>query len=180
MSNIQLGLLRLITSVILLFLSSCAAASGPARGIPNSVPHEQRLTIDLSGGTATTEDWTSDIVDCSDREYFCILIPNRMALAFVRACTSASRDELPPTRFGSLLRVAPAPHLAAPSGSYIIREFPNVLLFYRVSNNSVEGQGLVEARIIRNSPSEEAFDPSNYIANFRIVTPDGGGLFVCS
>jgi len=180
MSNIQLGLLKLITSATFLLLTSCAAASVAARGIPNSVPKEERLTIDLSAGTAATEGWRSDIVDCSDDEYSCILIPNRMALAFVKTCASASRDELPPTHFGNLLKVAPASHLAPPSGTYIIREFPMVLLFYQVDNTLVEGRGLVEARIMISSPFDQAFDPNNYSARYRIVTPDGRGLFVCS
>lgn len=163
-----------------LALSSCAVASGSPRSIANPAPNEVRLTIDLSARTAATDNWSSNIVDCSDEEYFCILIPNRMALAFVRICTRTNRSELPSTAFGKLLRVAPAPHLSPPSGSYIIREFPNTLLFYQTDNSSVESHGLIEARVMRNSPFEEAFDPNNYITRFRIVTPDGRGLFVCS
>ncbi len=180
MSNIRFALLKLITSATFLSLSSCAVASGPARPFPNAVPGAERLIIDLSAGTAATEGWRSAIVDCSDREYFCILVPNRMALAFVKTCASASREDLPPTRFGNLLKIAPASHLASPSGTYIIRQFPKVLLFYQVDNALVEGRGLVEARIMIDSALDQDFDPNNYSARYRIVTPDGGGLFVCS
>lgn len=178
MSDIPLRLLKPLASLGFL-LAGCANTTGPLTVESYVQSSGEELTIDLSAGTATTTQWRSDTSDCSDQNYFCILIPNRMVLAFPRSCSNAGREGAPATRFGDLLGVAPAPHLAPPSGSYIIRSFPNVLLFYFVRNDLVDGEGLVEARIVRNSPFEEAFDPNDYSARYRITTSNGGGLFVC-
>jgi hypothetical protein len=173
-------LLKQLVAVISLLLPSGAMASGPVGAISDAPAREMRLVIDLSAGTATTEEWRSEIVDCSDQQYFCALIPNRMVLSFARRCSDATREGRPPTRYGDLLRVAPTPHLAPPSGSYVVRTFPNVLLFYYVGNGLVEGEGLVQARVLRHSPFEEEFDANDYLTTFTISTRGGRGLFACS
>ena len=179
MSDIPLRLLRPLASLSMI-LAGCANTASPLAVGSDDQSSREELTIDLSARTATTRQWRSDTIDCSDRDYFCILIPNRMVLVFAKSCSNAGREGVSSTRFGDLLGVAPAPHLAVPSGSYIVRSFPNVLLFYYVRNSLVDGEGLVEARIIRRSPFEEAFDPNDYSARYSITTSTGDGLFVCA
>lgn len=179
MSDIPLRLLKPLASLVIL-LAGCANMARPSTSESNNQSSREELSIDLSAGTATTRQWRLRISDCSDQDYFCILIPDKMVLAFPKSCSDAGREGAPATRFGYLLRVAPAEHLASPSGSYIVRSFPNALLFYYVRNSVVSGEGLVEARILRNSPFEDAFDPNDYSARYSITTPNGEGLFICA
>jgi len=137
-------------------------------------PSPERLVIDQSRATATTPRWSSEIVDCSNQEQHCILIPGRMVLAFPKSCSDAGAGRRPDTGYGELREVAPTPHLAPPSGSYVVGAFPNVLLFYDVSH------GFNEVRIVRRSPYDREFDPNDYSERYDLITPKGVGLFICS
>src|SRR5687768_13225865 len=132
----------------LLVLPGCTAGGSNMGGLPLPEPGGERLTIDLAAGTAATAAWRSSTVDCSDQTYFCLLIPDRMVLAFPRRCADAMRSDAPPTGAGVLRGVAPTPHLATPSGSYVVDTFPRMLLRYWAH------LGLFEVREVVNSPSE--------------------------
>jgi hypothetical protein len=157
-----------------LLLPGCTAADTSMGGLPAPEPGGERLMIDLAAGTAATSAWRSSTVDCSDQNYFCLLIPDRMVLAFPRLCALAMRDDPPPTARGVLRGVAPAPHLVPPSGSYVVDSFPRMLLRYWAH------LGLFEVREVVNSPSEPNFNPNNLVTRYSIVTSDGSKLFVCS
>lgn len=174
MPDIRHRLLRQIAPLFLLLLPSCVSAIPPVGEASNYASSGEQLTIDLSGGIATTAEWKSNTVNCSDDNYHCILIPDRMVLAFTKSCSNAGREGAPLAPLGGLIRVAPMPHLAPPSGSYIVKSFPKVLLFYYA------GHGLKEVRIVRNSPYDKGFDPNSYDARFSVVTSDRKDLFVCS
>jgi hypothetical protein len=167
---------RLLMSLgaIGLLCASCAMTASSAAMSSGSQPDAEELSIDLTAGRATTVRWSSEIVDCSDREYFCLRIPNKMVLAFVRSCGNLIGRNSFPTRLGNIVAVAPAPHLAPPSGGYVISSFPNVLLYYNTNF------GLNEVRILRHSPYDRDFDPNDYSERYAIRTSAGPALFMCS
>lgn len=158
----------------LLSLPGCTAADYSIGGLPLPGPGGEQLMIDLAAGTAATSTWRSSTVDCSDQNYFCLLIPDRMVLAFPRQCVDAMRNDAPPTAAGVLRGVAPTPHLATPSGSYVVRSFPRMLLGYWAH------LGLYEVREVARSPYEQGFNPGDVVTRYSIVTSDGSKLFVCS
>lgn len=172
MSNVGRWLLGVLGLFLLAPLGSCASVPPAPNRTVAVDPISGRLEIDLSAGLARTEDWTSPAVDCSDEHYICISIPDRMALAFPRTCSEASRD-LPPTAFGALRRVAPMPHLQPPSGSYVVEAFPRVLMFYYARD------GLFEVRELVHSPYESEFNPSDFVAEWVVSAPDGSSLLAC-
>jgi hypothetical protein len=153
--------------------ASCATTPGTTVESPVQSTRDN-LVIDLSRAVATTSQWSAGTVDCSDQNYHCILIPGRMVLAFAKSCQIAGREGAPAMRYGQLHEVAPAPHLAPPSGGYVISAFPNVLLYYNIN------YGLNEARVVRHSPYEHDFDPNDYTERYVITTSSGAGLFICS
>jgi len=153
---------------------SCATAT-PEADIDSLVPSTRDLlVIDMSGATATAPRWRSEIVDCSDQNYSCVLIPGRMALAFPKSCSVAAGGGAPDTRYGQFHQIAPAPHLAPPSGGYVIQSFPHVLLYYNIND------GLDEVRVVRQSPFDPNFNPNDYTERYIITTRTGAGLFTCS
>lgn len=168
----------LITSVVssLLLLTGCTPADSPMGELPVPEPGGERLTIDLAAGTAATSAWRSHTIDCSDQNYFCLLIPDRMVLAFPRLCALAMRNDAPPTARGVFRGVAPALHLRPPAGSYVVDTFPRMLLIY------YHHLGLFEVNEVVRSPWQPNFDPgpSNVVTRYSIVTSDGSKLFVCS
>lgn len=173
---------RLLARLMLcscLFLPSCAGTDSSASGAAAVVDDAEQLLIDLSAGTAVTAEWSANTADCSDQFYFCLSIPDRMVLAFPRLCEDASNDSAPPTAFGALRGVAPAPHLRPPSGSYIVEHFPRMLLFYYVESD-LHVSGLFEVRELIWSPYEDEFQPSIYVGRYRVMTSDGSPLFECS
>lgn len=173
MSDIHYRLLMWLASVGLL-CASCATTTNSAAMNSEHQLNPEELSIDLSAGRATTARWSSEIANCSNQEYFCLVIPNRMTIAFVRSCHDLIGENSASTRFGNIIRVAPAPHLAPPSGGYIISTFPNVLLYYNANF------GLNEIRIVRHPPYDHDFDPNDYTERYVIRTSTGAGLFICS
>lgn len=166
MSNVRGRLLLIFIGAVLIScgqrpLAIARAAQGDA------------ITIDLTAQTASTLGWTSRTSNCSDENYFCLLVPGKMALAFPRACVTATVVKPLATRAGNLKKVAPMPHLAPPSGSYIIDTYPRILIFY------FERQGLTEVRELRHSPYEREFAPGDYLHRYVVRTPDNQPLFVC-
>lgn len=131
------------------------------------------LVIDLSTRMAYTKEWIANTSDCSDQNYFCLEIPGTMALVFPRKCMTARNIVRPPTRVGAFKGVAPAPHLAPPSGSYIVEKYPRILMSYQAD------RGLTEVRAVRRSPYQSDFSPNNYTNLYVIQTKDGIPLFVC-
>ncbi|HYJ52126.1 MAG TPA: hypothetical protein VEW04_03055 [Allosphingosinicella sp.] len=157
-----------------LLCAGCAttAPSGVTDAAGRSV--SEALVINLAAGTATTARWTAETVDCSDQDVLCLAIPNRMALAFPRSCGALIGATRVSTRVGDLIEVAPAPHLAPPSGGYVVSAFPNVLLLYNIN------VGLTEARVVRHPPSDPDFDPNDHSERYFIRTSTGEGIFKCS
>jgi hypothetical protein len=165
---------RLLTPVIacLVLTQGCAHHSASIQG--TDAPSDYRtLTVDMSKHVASTQEWSLKTSDCSDVNYFCLMIPTKMVLAFPRACQTALSLNPPVTRVGAFRGVAPAPHLAPPSGSYIIDAYPNVLLSYR------SGLGITEVKVVRHSPFERDFNPSDYSNGYLVHTVDKQPLFAC-
>jgi hypothetical protein len=174
MYRICARLLGLQILLISLFTSGCGFAAKPSHELAPNRQFSNRIVVDLSARTAVASTWRSSVVDCSDQDYQCISIPDRMVLAFPRRCSSVDQENSPPTRFGRLHRVAPMPHLRPPSGSFIISSFPNILFFYFTN------EGIVEARILNHGPFEgNAFDPNDYSERYEIIRSDHRPLFVC-
>jgi hypothetical protein len=173
MSDIHHWLLSWLGPVGLLCASCTTTTTSEAMNSGGRSSREE-LVIDLSAGRATAAGWASEIVDCSNQDYFCLLIPNRMVLAFPRSCGDLIYHASISTSQGNIIGVAPAPHLAPPSGGYFISSFPNVLLYYNINF------GLQEARIVRHSPYDHDFDPNDYSERYAITTSTGDGLFICS
>jgi hypothetical protein len=97
-----------------------------------------------------------------------------MAIAFPRICSIIGPGGSLATPAGELIKVAPAAHYAPPSGSFVIRTFPNVLLFYYT------GYGITEVRIVRNSPFDIDFDPNDYLERYYLVDSNGRILMRCT
>jgi hypothetical protein len=132
------------------------------------------LLIDLESGEAKTTNWESRYKSCSDSIYVCILIPDRMALVFPRRCKDALGLDKPSSAIGRFRAVAPAPHLAQPSGSYIVDAFPNILLIYFAN------EGLVQVREVKRTPYDPKFDPNDTVKRYRIAVKGGSRLFRCA
>jgi len=170
---IRYRLLRPVAVLAILFVASCANTGSMGRN-PDAGGKGDRLLVDLSAGTVTTREWSSSTRDCSDENYFCLLIPNRMVIAFPRRCTDYGRDDAPQTSAGKIVPVAPAPHLRPPSGSYIVTSFPYILLVYYPDS------GVSEVREVKHSPYQDAFNPNELVTRYRIFRSNGRKLFACS
>jgi hypothetical protein len=173
MSDIRHRLLSWMAPVGLVCTSCATTTNSGAMNSEGRIGREH-LVIDLSANRATTATWSSEIRDCSNQDYFCLLIPNRMVLAFPRSCGDLIDNTSVSTSLGNIIGIAPAPHLAPPSGGYIVSSFPNVLLIYNINF------GLNEARVLRRSPYDYDFEPNNYAERYVITTSTGDGLFICS
>jgi hypothetical protein len=172
MPNVHHGLLAVAALLLLAAGEGCAENRGAPLSLP-SRPDDQFLIIDLAGQTASTPEWTASTSNCGDESYYCIAIPGHMVLAFPKSCRTALDPNRPPTRVGILKGVAPFPHLAPPSGGYVLERFPNLLLIY------LQGRGLSEVRNTRHSPKEAGFDFEDYTIRYVIRTKDDKPLFAC-
>ncbi len=166
--------LRTLAASLPILILACAHA----RALPPSDHREaaavESLEIDVTRRTASAMHWRSTLEDCSDETYSCLLVPNRMLLAFPRYCRDARAGPLKETRLGQFRAVAPAPHFGFPSGSYMVDSFPRILIFY------YENRGVVEVREAKHSPYDADFDAGDFIKKYKIITVDRKPLFLCS
>lgn len=163
--------LRALLLLLLLALAGCATEPVSAEATPV-------LVLDLAAGTATTPDWTARAEDCSDEVYACVSIPGRMVIAFPKACRSIEGGQGPEAAFGRLSKVAPAPHLAPPAGSFVVTSFPRVLMFYYTP--PIAPAGLQRVRLVRAAPGEPGFNPNDFSAEYVITVRGRPDFFVCS
>src|SRR5690606_37546783 len=161
-----------------LALTGCANALQAAQGEPELAtyhsPDIDDLTIDLEAGVAWTENWQAPAEDCSTRDFDCVRIIGRADIAFPHVCPAHPDDlefDSPAGRFRS---VAPMPHLAPPSGSYISERYPNVLLYYE------RGKGFWELRITAAAPFQDNFNPNETTERYNITISGRPQMFICS
>ncbi|TPE61183.1 hypothetical protein FJQ54_09845 [Sandaracinobacter neustonicus] len=174
----MLAFVRLIVLGVIAALSAGnATASSNNKAATMVAPDLKRMLVNFETRTISTDDWSSQFVDCSDANYNCISVPDKVALAFARKCdlTKAERASIPHSKIaGRVFVVAPMAHYGLPSGTYILEALPTALMFYD------QKHGLTELRELLSSPYETEFDPNAYRVRYKIITADGGPLFRCT
>lgn len=174
MQNVCNRVLKYCALIALLSFQGCAHAAPQISRPAASAGRTEPLRIDLDKKTIQSPAWTSTFSDCSDEHYFCMSVPDRFVLVFPKLCANATSEKMATGPFGGLLRVAPMPELAPPSGSYIVKSYPKVLILY------YSEQGIAQVRLLKSSPFERDFDPNEYDVSYNVELKGGGALFRCS
>jgi hypothetical protein len=87
------------------------------------------IYIDGDALTASSPDWTSALVDCTNDEFRCLEAPGRFLIAFPKICPT---EHWQWNIAGYPFRLtAPEAHYGLPSGGYFSEKYPYVYLMYR-------------------------------------------------
>ena len=148
---------------------ACLSAIGCA-----SLPKTQMrpvLAIDLENRKASTPEWQSVLVDCSNAEFECLEAPGHFLMAFPRSCPTTWDWNVAGYRYHL---TAPAAHLGLPSGGYVSYKYPHAYLLYQA------GQGFF-ALWMRSNPvmsGENWGGPS--VVEYNIEYVNGQSQFRCA
>ena len=86
------------------------------------------LVIDLGNHRATTPQWQSEIVDCSDASFECLEAPGHFLMAFPKTCPTTWDWNIAGSRYRL---TAPMEHFGLPSGGYVSYKYPYAYLIYQ-------------------------------------------------
>lgn len=152
--------------MLLAFVPVAAACCTPVKRAAT----QPLLVIDLRSHRASTPQWQSDIVDCSDANFERIEAPGYFLMAFPKSCLTDTWDW---SIAGFPFRnTAPTPHFGLPSGGYVSYKYPYAHLVYQA------GAGFTSLWVTsRPVVSENWGGPS--IVEYEISYPDGQSPFRC-
>lgn len=117
---------RTLFALIALLAASCAP-------LPSAETHPI-LVIDLENHRATTPQWQSEVVDCSDSAFACLEAPGHFLMAFPKSCPTTWDWNVAGFRYRL---TAPAAHLRLPSGGYVSYKYPHAYLIYRADKGFI-------------------------------------------
>ena len=148
------------------FVSVAAISCAPVKRADT----RPQLVIDLTNHRASTPQWQSEILDCSDAAFECIEAPGHFLMALPRACPANAEDW---TVAGFRFRgTAPLPHFAPPSGGFVSYKYPYAHLVYQ-SGLGFTGLWVTSRPVV----SENWGNPS--VIEYDVRYADGRSRFLC-